>query len=100
MTQIKDNRKVELMLLVLTQFVVLCGLGLVFLGKRATTPLPAQVININTASAGELAQALSVSRATGQALLQERDGRRGQAWASVYDLKHAAGAKGAGDERG
>ena len=94
MAQIKDNRKVELMLLALTQFVVLCGLALVFLGKRATTPLPAPVININAASAGELAQALSVSRATGQALVQERDGRRGQQWASVYDLKHAKALKG------
>ena len=40
MTKTKDRRKIELMLLVLTQFVVLCGLTLVYLGKRATTTLP------------------------------------------------------------
>ena len=33
MTKTTDRRKVELMLLVLTQFVVLCGLGLVFWGS-------------------------------------------------------------------
>ena len=56
MTKTTDRRKIELMLLVLTQFVVLCGLALVFLGKRATTTLPASVVNVNAATAGELAQ--------------------------------------------
>ena len=82
------------MLLVLTQFVVLCGLTLVFLGKRATTPLPPQAVNINTATAGELAQALSVSRATGEALIAEREARHGHQWATVYDLKHSQALKG------
>ena len=89
-----DRRKIELMLLVLTQFVVLCGLTLVSLGKRTTTTLPAQVVNINTATAGEMAQALSVSPATGQALVQEREARRGHQWAAVYDLKHSPALKG------
>ncbi|MBV9850650.1 MAG: FtsW/RodA/SpoVE family cell cycle protein, partial [Armatimonadetes bacterium] len=88
-----DKRKIELMLLVFVQFVVLCGLTLVYLGKRATTPLPAQVVNINTATAGELAQALSVSRATGQALVGEREARRGHQWNAVYDLKRSPALK-------
>ena len=94
MTKTTDRRKVELMLLVLTQFVVLCGLTLTFLGKRATTPLPASVVNINAATAGELSQALSVSRATGEALIAARAARRGGQWGSVYDLKRAKALKG------
>ena len=80
MTQIKDRRKIELMLLVLAQFVVLCGLTLMYLGKQATTPLPPQVVNINTATAEEFAQALSVSQATGQAIVAEREAGAGISW--------------------
>ncbi len=94
MTKIHDPRKIELMLLVLTLFTTLCGLTLVFWGKGATTPLPAPSININTATADDLAQALSVSRATGQALVDARDAQRGHQWAAVYDLKHAKILKG------
>ena len=94
MPKTTEKRKIELMLLVLVQFAALCGLTLVYLGKQTTMPFPTTPVNINTASAGELAQALSVSSGMGQALVQEREARRGHQWAAVYDLKHAAALKG------
>jgi cell division protein FtsI/penicillin-binding protein 2/cell division protein FtsW (lipid II flippase) len=89
MTRYSDPRKLELILLTLTLFTALCGLTLVFWGKQATTPLPAQIVNINTATAEDLAQALSVSQTTGRALVTVRQAQRGHQWSAVYDLKHS-----------
>ena len=85
-----QNRKTEFLLLLAVQIVLLCGLALVFLGKKATTDYPAQAFNINTATAAQLAAALSVGPDTAQALVAAR----GRGWSSVYSLRHAKALKG------
>lgn len=87
MSRPTSKRKVELMLLVAVQFVVLCGLALTFLGKRATTPLPPSPININTATASQFAQALSVGKDSGQQVVAYREKQRGHQFNAVFDLK-------------
>ena len=84
------NRKTEFLLLLAVQIVLVCGLALVFLGKKATTEYPAQAFNINTATAAQLAQALSVGPDTAQTLTAAR----GRGWSSVYALRHARALKG------
>ncbi len=85
MTQAPDKRRTELMLLVAMLLVTTCGLALVFFGKAATTTLPPNPVNINTATSGQMAQALSVSAVLGKALVAER----GHGFAAVYDLRHS-----------
>lgn len=84
-----DARKTELMLLVLTLFVVLCGFALVFLGKSATTPLPRNVVNVNTATARQLAQSLSVSPAVAAQVVKKREGQKGGRFAAVDAVRRA-----------
>ena len=79
------NRKTEFLLLLAVQVVLVFGLALVFLGKKATTDYPASAFNINTATAAQLAQTLSVGPDTVQALVTAR----GHGWSSVYALRHA-----------
>ncbi len=82
-------RKTEFLLLLAVQIVLVFGLALVFLGKKATTEYPTQAVNINTATAAQLAQALSVSPDTAQRLVTAR----GRGWSSVYGLRHAKALK-------
>nr|MDQ2688425.1 FtsW/RodA/SpoVE family cell cycle protein [Armatimonadota bacterium] len=89
MTRPPNKRKTELMLLVAVQIVILCGLALTFFGKQATTPLPPQLVNINTATAQQFAQALSVSQSVGQQIVKLRQSRRGHEFNAVYDLAYA-----------
>ncbi len=84
------NRKTEFLLLLAVQIVLVFGLALVFLGKKATTEYPAQAFNINAATAAQLAQALSVGPDTAQTLTAAR----GRGWSSVYALRHARALKG------
>ncbi len=84
-----SNRKTEFLLLLAVQVVLLFGLALVFLGKKATTDYPAQPFNINAATAAQLAQALSVGPDTAHALVTVR----GRGWSSVYGLRHAKALK-------
>ncbi len=84
------NRKTEFLLLLAVQLVLVFGLALVFLGKKASVEYPVQVVNINTATAAQLAQALSVGPDTAQALVAAR----GRGWSSVYGLRHAKALKG------
>ena len=83
------NRKTEFLLLLAVQIVLVFGLALVFWGKKATTDYPAQAFSINTATAAQLAQALSVGPDTAQALVTAR----GRGWSSVYGLRHAKALK-------
>lgn len=85
----KSQRKTEMLLLLAVQIVLLLGLALVFFGKKATTDYAPPVININTASAGALASALSVSPQTAAALMKAR----GHGWPSVDRLRHAKALK-------
>ena len=85
-----NNRKTEFLLLLAVQIVLICGLTLVYLGKKQTTPLPAQTLNVNAMTAPQLAGALSISSATAQTLFESR----GRGWASVYALRHAKALKG------
>ena len=66
------HRKTEFLLLLAVQIVLVFGMALVFGGKKATTDYPAQSVNINTATAAQLAQALSVAPDTAQALVAAR----------------------------
>lgn len=77
------------MLLVAVQFVMLCGLALTYLGKQATlqVSLPPRPLNINTMTAQQFAQALSVSPAVGQQIVALRERRKGRAFNAVFDLK-------------
>lgn len=79
------NRKTEFLLLIAVQIVLVFGLALVFLGKKATTDYPAQALNVNVATAAQLESALSVGPDTAQALAAAR----GRGWSSVYSLRHA-----------
>ncbi len=85
-----SNRKTEFLLLLAVQVVLLFGLALVFGGKKATTDYPMQAININAATAAQLATALSIGPDTAQALVTAR----GRGWSSVYSLRHAKALKG------
>ncbi|MDQ2800737.1 MAG: FtsW/RodA/SpoVE family cell cycle protein, partial [Armatimonadota bacterium] len=85
-----NHRKTEFLLLLAVQIVLVLGLTLVFLGKKAATEYPAQAFAINTATASQLAQALSVSKETGETLVAAR----GHGWSSVYSLRHAKALKG------
>ena len=87
-------RKIEFLLLLAVQIVLLAGLSLVYLGKQASSNYPAQPFNINTASAGEYGAVLSVSKEAAAQLVTERDTHRGKAWASVSALRHANALKG------
>lgn len=82
-------RKTELMLLVLTLFVVLCGFALVFLGKSATTSLPANYVNVNTATSAQLAQALAVSPAVAAQIVKRREGQKSRRFAAVDAVRRA-----------
>ena len=84
-----QNRRTEALLLLAVQVVLVAGLALVFFGKKATTDYVLSAVNLNTASARQLAQALSVSPRTAAALVQAR----GHGWASVYSLRHAKALK-------
>jgi len=85
-----SNRKTEFLLLLAVQIVLLFGLALVFGGKKATTDYPTQAININAATAAQLATALSIGPDTAQALVTAR----GRGWSSVYSLRHTKALKG------
>jgi cell division protein FtsW (lipid II flippase) len=74
------------MLLVAVQIVVLCGLALTYFGKMATSPLPPNAVNINRADATQFAQALSVSNAVGQQIVEARESHRWHQFAAVNDL--------------
>ena len=93
LTMKSHNRKTEFLLLMAVQSVLLCGLTLVFFGKKATTSYPTQPINVNTVTAAQMSSALSVSRMTAQRLITERTVHRGHEWASVYGLRHAKALK-------
>lgn len=92
MSRSPNKRKIELMLLVAVQFVILCGLALTFLGKQAVlqASLPSHPLDINTMTAKQFAQALSVSSAVGEQIVTQREARRGHEFNAVYDLKRAA----------
>ena len=83
------NRKTEFLLLLAVEIVLVFGLALVFWGKKATTDYPTSAFNINTATAAQLAQTLSVGPDTAQALVAAR----GRGWSSVYGLRHAKALK-------
>ena len=85
-----NRRKTEFLLLLAVQIVLALGLALVFLGKKAATEYPAHPFVINTATAFQLASALSVGKETGDALVAAR----GRGWPSVYSLRHAKVLKG------
>ena len=85
-----NNRKTEFLLLLAVQIVLIFGLTLVYLGKKQTTTLPAQTLNVNAMTAPQLASALSVDRETAQALVAAR----GRGWPSVFSLRHAKALKG------
>ena len=72
------HRKTEFLLLLAVQIVLVFGLALVFLGKKATTDFPTVPININTATASQLAQTLSVDKETAKTLVMARG-----AWLAV-----------------
>ena len=80
-----QNRKLEALLLLAVQIVLLCGLALVYFGKQATTPTPAGAVNVNAATARQLSSALAIDAQIGQALVA----KRGHGWASVYALRHS-----------
>jgi cell division protein FtsW (lipid II flippase) len=84
------NRKTEFLLLLAVQIVLAFGLSLVFLGKKATVNYPVTAINLNTVTAPQLAQALSIGTETAQALIVAR----GRGWPSVYSMRHAKALKG------
>ena len=84
-----QNRKIEALLLLAVQIVLVFGLALVFFGKNVTTYYSLPVVNINTASARTLAPALGVSPQTADALIKAR----GRGWPSVYTLRHAKALK-------
>ncbi len=86
----KSLRSIEARLLLAVQIVLLLGLALVFFGKKATTGYAPSAVNINTASAGQLAVALGVRPDTAAALVSAR----GHGWASVYALRRAKAVKG------
>ena len=92
MSQPQNKRRVELMLLVAVQIVVLCGLALTFAGKQAT-PLPANVLNINRADARGFSQALSVSKSVGQEIIAARQAEHESQFASVFALRHVPALK-------
>ena len=79
------NRTTEARLLLAVQIVLLLGLALVFFGKKASTDYAPSALNVNVASAGQLAAALHVRPDTAAALIKAR----GRGWASVYALRHA-----------
>ncbi len=85
----KSQRKTEARLLLAVQVVLLAGLALVFLGKKATTEYAPSALNVNAASARQLTLALSISPQTAAALVQAR----GRGWPSVYSLRHAKALK-------
>ena len=85
-----DKRKTEFLLLLAVQVVLLFGLALVYGGKKAATDYPALAVNINVATAGQIAQALAVGPDTARALVSAR----GRGWSSVYSLRHARALKG------
>ncbi len=80
-----QNRKTEALLLLAVQVVLLLGLALVFFGKKVTTNYAPAAIDLNTASATQLALALSVSPQIAGTLIKTR----GRGWSSVYSLRHA-----------
>jgi len=87
-----SKRSQEALLLLAVLFVTVCGLLLVYNGKTATTPYPAQSVNINTADAGALIDALGIDAQAAQALVQERGARGG--FGSVNALRHAKALRG------
>lgn len=76
------------MLLVAVLIVVLFGLILTHFGKAATNPIPANAVNINTATAAQFAQALSISGRAGQEIVTDREHERGHRFPAVYSLRH------------
>ncbi len=87
-----SKRSAEALLLLAVLLVTTCGLLLVYTGKAATVPYPAHSVDINTAEAGTLIDALGVDAATAQALVQERSARGG--FGSVNALRHAHALRG------
>ena len=85
----KHNRKIEFLLLLAVQIVLLFGLTLVYFGKQATSEYPAQTLNINTATAAQFVAALAIGKETASQLVAEREAHRGHVWASVSGLRHA-----------
>ena len=86
-----QNRKTEALLLLAVQIVLVLGLALVFFGKKVSTEYaPSAAVNINAATAGQLARALSVSPAVAAKLVTAR----GHGWTSLYSLRHAKVLKG------
>ncbi len=80
-----QNRRTEALLLLAVQIVLLLGLTLVFFGKKASTEYSPSAVNINAATAGQLARVLSVSPVIAAKLVAAR----GHGWPSVYSLRHA-----------
>lgn len=89
-----SKRSLEALLLLAVLVVTVCGLLLVYGGKAATVPYPAQAVPINTAAPGTLIDVLGVDAATAQVLVRERDARGG--FGSVNALRHARALRGAG----
>ena len=84
------NRKTEFLLLLAVQIVLVFGLALVFCGQKGDDGVPRTGVQLNTATASQLAQALSIGPDTAQALVAAR----GRGWSSVYGLRHAKALKG------
>ncbi len=88
-----SQRSTETLLLLAVFLVTVCGLLLVYGGKTATTPYPAQAVNVNTATVDTLVNALGIDAQAASALVRERDARGG--FGSVNALRHAHALRGA-----
>jgi cell division protein FtsW (lipid II flippase) len=93
MPQPTNRRVVERHLLLFVLLILWSGFALVYFGKLATTaPPPDGAINVNTATAADLAQSLAISAKQATDLVSRRE--RAGGFASVYSLRHSPALKG------
>jgi peptidoglycan glycosyltransferase len=84
------NRKIELRLLLFSLLIVASGMFLCYFGKLAvTTPLGPKSINVNTATASQLAEALLIDQSTARAVIKYRYSLPDHVFASVSRLRRA-----------
>ncbi|BDI31781.1 hypothetical protein CCAX7_38320 [Capsulimonas corticalis] len=78
----------ELALLLPMSAVLALGFLLLFSSKLLTTPVPANVVNVNQATAQQLARALNLPAAIAQQVVDARQKLRGHAFGSTSQMRH------------
>jgi cell division protein FtsI/penicillin-binding protein 2/cell division protein FtsW (lipid II flippase) len=92
-----QRRGVERSLLAFVTLLLIVGFGLVYAAKMLPSVTPvitSQTLNVNAASADQLAHELSISRSKARELVEFRDSRPGHAFPSVYSVRNSKVLKG------